>query len=230
MSNLRLQSLADTITTTSNIPSGCQDHATALRTEVTRVANTFSTRGLPFGFKRAIEKAIIDVLDEFDTGDPARSPKAEASYIPQSQPMRRATWRKLIIRREDKEVEGFLGTIYINSKTSLLLPNCSENLLPCHDEDQYEHETSIRILPAQWLISLGLVQGLHALFSSSSISGWKSSLDTIRPRPDDALIFDFCKHGNLAGVKSLLERGLASPKDVDSAGRTPLHVSINSCS
>ncbi|KAL9113322.1 MAG: hypothetical protein Q9187_007642 [Circinaria calcarea] len=146
--------------------------------------------------------------------------------MPQSTPSSKTTRRKRTIRTDDKKVESFFGTIYINSKTSVLLSTGSEVLLCSSDEDQYEHETSVRILPAQWLFSLGLVQGLHARYSRSSISGWKSNLDVIRLRPDDALIFDFCRHDNIAGVKGLFERGLASPKDVDSDGITPLHYAV----
>ncbi|KAL9116372.1 MAG: hypothetical protein Q9187_007104 [Circinaria calcarea] len=224
MANLRFQSPTGTIITTSNIPSGSQDHAAAFGAEVTRLANTLNVSGLPLGLRTAIEKAINNVLDEFDASDRAQQSRAGGLYMLQSTSWSRTTRRERTIRREYKKVESFFGTIYIKSKTSVLLSTDSEVPLCSSHEDQYEHETTVRILPAQWLISLRLIQGLNARLSRSSISGWKLSLDVIRPRPDNAIIFDFCRHGNLAGVKSLFERGLASPKDVDSDGYTPLHL------
>ena len=50
-------------------------------------------------------------------------------------------------------------------------------------------------------------------------------METSYPVPDDALIFEFCREGNLAGVKTLLSKGQASVRDVDSLGRTALFVS-----
>ena len=72
---------------------------------------------------------------------------------------------------------------------------------------------------------LGLAYELHlALFHSSR--GWKGSLQTYQPVPDDSLIFEFCRTGNVEGVQLLLSRKEASIWDVNSHGWTPLHVSF----
>lgn len=97
-----------------------------------------------------------------------------------------------------------------------------------YELDHYERETSYTISPAPWLIRLGFQYGLHCRWLSSSSQGWKNSLETIRPVPDDALIFDFCKTGNLPAVQKLLSSGHASVRDTDSRGYTPLHVRLYS--
>ncbi|KAI4100258.1 MAG: hypothetical protein LQ339_005565, partial [Xanthoria mediterranea] len=44
----------------------------------------------------------------------------------------------------------------------------------------------------------------------------------------DALIFKFCKDGNLPAVRTLLLEGQASVRDTDSQGCTPLHYAARS--
>ena len=94
-------------------------------------------------------------------------------------------------------------------------------------QDKYEHETSYTVSPATWLISLGVHHGLHLRCFLSSTQGWKNTMKTICPVPDGALIFDFCKAGNVPAVRRLLSGGLASVRDTDSGGYTPLHVSTS---
>ena len=55
-------------------------------------------------------------------------------------------------------------------------------------------------------------------------------MEIAHPVPDAALIFEFCQEGNMAGARSLLSRGEASVRDIDSLGRTPLYVSPAVCS
>jgi hypothetical protein len=57
-------------------------------------------------------------------------------------------------------------------------------------------------------------------------SPWSMSFKAFNLRPDWSPIFDYCISGNIAGVRSLIENGHASPTDIDSEGMTPLHVSI----
>ncbi|CAG8960172.1 hypothetical protein HYFRA_00010651 [Hymenoscyphus fraxineus] len=57
-----------------------------------------------------------------------------------------------------------------------------------------------------------------------SVQGWKNNIKTFRAVPDNSLIFEFCKSGNIAGVRSLLSRGEGSPLDTNSLGWTPLHI------
>lgn len=67
--------------------------------------------------------------------------------------------------------------------------------------------------------------------SSTPLDGPRISIHMPRIVPDNSEVFVCAVRGNLAGMISLFERGVASPFDVGSGtGRTPLHVSINHCS
>jgi hypothetical protein len=61
---------------------------------------------------------------------------------------------------------------------------------------------------------------------SSYMQGPSLSLNVPRVIPDDSPVFSFAVQGNLAEIRSLFNKGLASPYDVGlSNGRTALHVS-----
>ena len=87
------------------------------------------------------------------------------------------------------------------------------------ETEHQQYETFIEIRPALWVLARRICVQL-----SSGFGGWKWNGRQNRPVPRDALIFEYCKIGNLAGVKDLLKHRLASPVDVDYFGRTPLHV------
>jgi len=92
------------------------------------------------------------------------------------------------------------------------------------EDEQQARESYITIRPALWLARFGLKYGIQVAISQS-LGNWKHALNTFRPVPDDSLIFDFCKLGNIDGVRLLLDKGDASTWDTNSQGRTPLHVS-----
>jgi hypothetical protein len=52
-----------------------------------------------------------------------------------------------------------------------------------------------------------------------------AGVQTFNLRPGWSPIFEYAYHGDLQGVKRLIEDGLASPNDVDPDGWTVLHVS-----
>ena len=133
---------------------------------------------------------------------------------------------KRTLRESGSVIEAFLGTIRAKSTTYLQTSRQTGDLVPHHEQDQYESKTSYIIHPASWLINLGINYGLHLGFLSSSAQGWKSTLKTFCPVPDDALIFVFCRQGNVPAVRDLLSGGYASIRDTDSWGYTPLHVSF----
>ena len=91
--------------------------------------------------------------------------------------------------------------------------------------DHYEDESSYTLSPAAWLLRLGLRFGLRMKLISSTTQGWKSILETIRSVPDDALIFRYCRIGNISAIQELFACSDASIRDVDSGGYPPLHVS-----
>lgn len=61
---------------------------------------------------------------------------------------------------------------------------------------------------AQWLFSRGF-----SWQSSGTYGSWQRSFRTFRYVPEDALIVDLCKEGDLANVQKMFEKGLASPFD-----------------
>jgi len=134
---------------------------------------------------------------------------------------------KRTIRGKRLVMEYFLGTIRAESHTVLQTSRETDSLTPCYEQNQYEHTTSYTIYPATWLIRLGFHCGLRLGFLSSSTQGWKNTIMTFCPVPDDALIFEFSKEGNLSAVRKLLSGGHASVRDTDSLGYTPLHVSCS---
>ena len=135
-------------------------------------------------------------------------------------------WVKRTLRKESSVMSFFLGTMRTKSRTNLQLRRNGDELEACCVQDQDEHETAYTIYPAQWMIRLGIRYGLHLKLCSSSTQGWQNSLKTFNPVPDDALIFEYCEKGNISAVRGLLSRGLASVKDTNSDGYTPLHVSL----
>lgn len=69
---------------------------------------------------------------------------------------------------------------------------------------------------------LGISHGL--LVTARSTVGWRYTIEPFGAVPENALIFELCKLGNVDGVRLLLQRGEASPLDRDPMGRTPLWV------
>ncbi|KAL4874650.1 hypothetical protein BJY04DRAFT_11107 [Aspergillus karnatakaensis] len=85
-------------------------------------------------------------------------------------------------------------------------------------------ETSIIFHPAPWLLKLGLRYGLNAM-SINHHKTWQYTIMPVHAVPNDSLIFDFCKDGNVEAIKRLFDRGEASVYDTDTNGWTPLFVS-----
>lgn len=114
----------------------------------------------------------------------------------------------------DSKTRTFFGTFYLRS-------TIYEDRGVSHCKNFYMFH------PANWLVSLGVKTSLDVLISRST-QGWKNNLSsrTFRAVSKDALIFQFCKNGNLEGVKTLLARGDASLMDRSPSGLTLLHVSI----
>ncbi|KAF7505889.1 hypothetical protein GJ744_012424 [Endocarpon pusillum] len=80
--------------------------------------------------------------------------------------------------------------------------------------------------PSWWLSKLGVKTGIEANLSSSP-KGWQFALNPVRAVPDNSLIFDFCKTGNIEAVQHMIARGAASVQDTSSKGWTPLHFAAD---
>ena len=93
------------------------------------------------------------------------------------------------------------------------------------EEIPYEQEESYKILPAGWLLKLGFNCAYNFSIHDSLTQGWQFAIKPINLVPDDAPMFKYCVEGNTEKVRDLMSRNLASVRDVDSSGRTALHVS-----
>ncbi len=122
--------------------------------------------------------------------------------------------------------KNIFGKLEIMSKSCRVLSSSSDEAMVASMDDQYEFETKCVLHPAWWLVKLGLSTGIRATISRS-IMGWDYQLRPFQAVPDDSLIFEFCRAGNIDGVRALFERGQASPWDTNFNGITPLHVSAN---
>lgn len=155
----------------------------------------------------------IEVEDvSSDTQVVSRGIHLDSDVSPVKQPgQRRSRARTKSIASRSRT---FFGIFYLKSKVY-------------EDRGVFHYENFYMFHPANWLVSLGVKTSLDVLISRST-QGWKNNLSsrTFRAVPKDALIFQFCRDGNLEGVKTLLARGDASLMDRSPNGRTLLHVSI----
>ncbi|TGO24656.1 hypothetical protein BPAE_0098g00220 [Botrytis paeoniae] len=90
--------------------------------------------------------------------------------------------------------------------------------------DSVEAESQLILYPSKWLTKFGMAYGVKLSVLASR--GWQYSFQPFRAVPESALIFEFCRRGNLDGIRTLLSRGDASPYDRDPSGRTPLWYAV----
>lgn len=112
-----------------------------------------------------------------------------------------------------------LGSIWVRTSTLKVAEKSSISA------GKLEVITSFIFYPASWLSRIGLRYGTEANLQWSPTAGWKFNVSAVKAVPENSLIFDFCREGNIQGVMKLFERGDASLKDTSPKGWTPLHVS-----
>lgn len=215
------------------MPSDIHAHTKALQAEISRMARTMSNPVCRSAFELGMNNALQEILGRLESAfsDKEMEPthhrilrEKEGSFF-DCAPSKKSSWITRNVRRSDFVLKNFLGTIYVRSKTNVLESSFSTDGFKVGNDTKYEHVTSFCASPLPWLVKLGMGYGLRVNFNNSAIWGWKYSLNTFRQVPDDAMIFEFCKRGNLSGVHTLLSRGSASVRDTDSRGRTALYVS-----
>jgi hypothetical protein len=111
-----------------------------------------------------------------------------------------------------------LFTVFTQSRTSIVKTNQVSEVF-----ESLEADNTIIIYPGAAGRFFGITRGL--LISAKATSGWQYSIQPFRAVDENALIFEFCRGGNLDGVRSLFKRNEASPWDRDPKGQTPLFVS-----
>ena len=151
---------------------------------------------------------------------PSADNKSELAISSRPKPSQRRSHNR-IRKIRSWAVPTVFGTIYLKSIAAENCGACSRNDLSLPHSIKTEYETNLTLHPTEWLLWLGMKIGLEGTFSK----GWKTTLRPFCVVPDNALIFDFCKTGNIDGIRNLLVRGDASIWDRDSYGETPLHVS-----
>jgi hypothetical protein len=119
----------------------------------------------------------------------------------------------------------FGGRIYIQTDTYKIVMNTSSDRETVDNRNLTEHKTVFTCHSARWLLRRGFDSGIDVLIMKA-IQGWQYQMRTFRVVPYDSLIFEFCSNGNLDGLRSLLVRKEASPRDMNSYGWNPLHMSL----
>lgn len=110
-----------------------------------------------------------------------------------------------------------LGTLTFRSSSIKLLQQLQDSRR-CEEKDTIHKSFAISLV-----LRFGSCQRGFHLRTNDTFDMW--SLNSIRRVPDDSPIFQHCINGNTQSVKELIHRGMASPFDVDSSGRSLLHVS-----
>lgn len=91
-------------------------------------------------------------------------------------------------------------------------------------ESAAEQRELVYALYPSWLLSkFGVSYGIW--ISARSTNGWQYTIRPFNAVSGNALIFQFCKAGNVAAVQTLISAGQASVRDRDPDGRTPLWAS-----
>ncbi|KAH8883316.1 hypothetical protein GQ53DRAFT_846984 [Thozetella sp. PMI_491] len=87
--------------------------------------------------------------------------------------------------------------------------------------------TSFMFYPSSWLGWFGVRFGTEANLKFSPETGWKFNITPVRAVPENSLIFELCRLGDVPAIKLLLSRGDASVKDTSPEGWTPLHFAAS---
>jgi hypothetical protein len=232
-----------------------ESHLATLKSEMCRVTAGVPQSWMQSGMQIAIDKAVRGLSDKLNVGSAdaerqgkgpeqrGRTTSTEASgsleadvektkdflHLRGSSRKRRARHFGPLFHGSYASITPSLfGTIYLSTNKfyvydSTIFEGADYN----SNTAASEIETQFTFYPASWLAWWGLNFGVHVVLHREG-TAWKNSLQTFQAVPDDSLIFEFCEQGNVMAVNSLLVSGRASPRDTNSKGWTPLHVSLRS--
>lgn len=233
-SSLKLEQMSASITTISNSLSIANDHTDSLRRESLRICQSIQNPTQRIGFELGSDIAIQDLAsnlskDQSIASRPLAIPEIDEPALmyryEKPRPSRQQTMTEDTLNLRNSVTQTFFGAIKTTFRTRLSRSRFVNDEALDDDECQYEHDSSFSILPAQWLLKLGFNYAYRFSTYNSSTQGWQFCIKPINLVPDDASIFRFCVEGNVEEVRDLISRNLASFRDVDSEGRTALHVS-----
>ena len=228
--------MSASVTTVANSSAIHYEHTNAFRAEISRICRNIENPVHRVGFEIGSEVAVENLASNL-AKDQSRTPQLLANMGSESEHtthshrdeiLRRA--RQQTLTKDTSTIRAstsrtFFGSIVTTTKTRSLKSRFVEDDALDDEDCQYEQESSFRILPAQWLLKLGFNYAYNFSIHDSSTQGWQWCIKPINLIPDDAPILEFCKQGNLEKVRDLFSQNLASVRDVDSEGYTPLHVS-----
>ena len=226
--------MSATVTTVANSSTIDYEHTNAFRAETSRICRNVQNPVHRVGFDLGSKVVVEDLASNF-AKDQSRTPQLLANaesdqsiHSHRDEIPRRARGQTLTkdtstIRKSISQT--LFGSIVTTTRTRSLKSRFVEDDDLEDEECQYEEESSFKILPAQWLLKLGFNYAYNFFTHDSSTQGWQWCIKPINLVPDDAPIFDFCEQGNLEKVRDLFSQNLASVRDMDSDGYTPLHVS-----
>lgn len=234
LSSLKPEELSATMTRGSVSSSIANGQTNGLRGQVSRIPRAIQSPVQRVGFELESDTAIQNLASNLSKDQTMTSRPLADSEVGRSalssihKPSRRSrqqTWTKdkLSVRKFVKQTS--FGAITTTTRTRLLISEFVDDDTLYDEECEYERVSSFRIFLARWLLKLGFNYAYSFSTYNSSTQGWQFSLKSINLVPDDASIFEFCRHGNIEKVRQLISRNLASVRDVDSEGRTALHVS-----
>ena len=234
LSSLHIEQLSTTVSTITNSPSVFDDHTNALRGQASQICRTIRNPvhrvGFGIGSNIAVQELATDLPNDQSTS-PWPMPNTETDHP--NHACRAETPHQSRQQKSMREVpsiryyfkQTLLGAVTTTTRTRSFGPRFVDDECLNSEDHQYENETSFRILPAQWLLKLGFNYAYNLSTFDSSTQGWQWCIKPINLVPDDASIFKFCDQGDIERVRDLISNNVASVRDVDSEGRTALHVS-----
>ena len=228
--------MSATVTTIANSSAIDYEHTNAFRAETSRICRNIQNLVHRARFQIGSQVAVEDLAgnlakDQSRTSQLLTNAASESVHTTHSHRdeishrARRQTVTNNTSTIRTSTSPTFFGSIVTTTRTRLMKSRFVEDDALEDEECQYEQETSFKILPAQWLLKLGFNYAYNFSTHDSSTRGWQWCMKPINLVPDDSPILEFCKQGNLEKVRDLFSRNLASVRDVDSTGFTPLHVS-----
>jgi hypothetical protein len=136
-------------------------------------------------------------------------------------------YRKYLFSHNSIHVQGVFGQISIWSRiVGDKDTNQEGSVIESLSERQiFESDTRIVIHPSSLVARYVTNRGVSIVIQKTQRSTINIQLSTFCAIPDNALIFEFSRTGNIEGIQALFSRGEASVFDTNTDGFTPLHVS-----
>lgn len=85
-------------------------------------------------------------------------------------------------------------------------------------------EAGFTFIPASWLFKAAFAASFLRYANQNGESSISTNISYYALVPHDAKIMEFSRSGNVDGIRQLFSQRLATPRDRDDNGRTPLHV------